>query len=47
LNPHIAKSRIAYIYTNTIDPAFGDGTRRLSLSVMAEIEHTIGMQGAL
>lgn len=36
-----------FAYTITIDPAFGDGTRRLSLSVMAEIEHTIGMQGAL
>lgn len=34
-------------YTIAIDPAFGNGTRRLSLSVLAEIEHTFGMDGSL
>ncbi len=36
-----------FAYTIAIDPLFGNGTRRLSLSVMAEIEHTFTMTGAL
>lgn len=36
-----------FAYTVTIDPAFGNGTRRLSLAVFAEIEHTFGMIGQL
>ncbi len=34
-------------YTVTIDPAFGDGTRRLSIAIQAEIEHTHPMIGEL
>ncbi len=36
-----------FAYTIAIDPAFGNGTRRLSLAVIAEIEHTHAMIGAL
>jgi hypothetical protein len=36
-----------FAYTITIDPAFGNGTRRLSLAVTAEIEHTHAMIGNL
>lgn len=36
-----------FAYTITIDPAFGNGTRRLSLAIMAEIEHTMSMTGVL
>lgn len=34
-------------YTITIDPAFGNGTRRLSISLFAEIEHTLALVGAI
>lgn len=34
-------------YTITIDPAFGNGTRRLSISAMAEIEYTHGISGVI
>jgi len=34
-------------YTIAIDPAFGNGTRRLSLSLMAEIEYTHPLVGAI
>lgn len=36
-----------FAYTISIDPAYGNGTRRLSISVMAEIEHSFAMSGAL
>jgi hypothetical protein len=34
-------------YTIAIDPAFGNGTRRLSVSLFAEIEHTFALTGAI
>lgn len=34
-------------YTIAIDPAFGNGTRRLSISLFAEIEHTFPLVGAI
>jgi hypothetical protein len=33
-------------YTITIDPLFGDGTRRLTISVLADIEHTFALPTA-
>ncbi len=36
-----------FAYTISIDPAYGDGTRRLSLAMYAEIEHTHAMIGSL
>lgn len=36
-----------FAYTISIDPAYGDGTRRLSLAVIGEIEHTHAMSGSL
>lgn len=33
-------------YTITIDPLFGNGTRRLTISVLADIEHTFAMPSA-
>ncbi len=33
-------------YTVSIDPAYGDGTRRLGIHAMAEIEHTFPMTAA-
>jgi len=34
-------------YTISIDPAYGADNRRLSISVLAEVEHTFGMDGSL
>jgi hypothetical protein len=35
------------LYTIPIDPAFGNGTRRLSFHVVAEIEHSLSLLGTI
>lgn len=35
------------LYTIAIDPAFGNGTRRLSFHVVAEIEHSLAVLGTI